>query len=301
MYNIVHKRRWWYVISVVVLIPGVIALILGGLRSGIDFKGGSLMRISFEQGRPATQEASDAIAGVVAGEFFIQPVEETDILLRAKELTEEEQGAVVQALSEKFGTVNEQSFESVGPTIGRELRNKSATAIVVVLAFIILYISFAFRKVSSGPVKSWVYGVMAVVALAHDLLFVIGSFAILGYFFNVEVGALFVTALLTTLGFSVHDTIVVFDRVREHTRSNPAADFETTVNESVNQTMARSLNTSASTLLVLVCLYFFGGASIRDFVLALILGIIAGTYSSIFIASTLLVSWQKFTEKRRGY
>lgn len=279
------------------LIPGLIALGAGGLKLGIDFTGGSLLTLAFDSTRPSVDELLTNIDPILEGEILIQPSGERGVLIRAQSMTEEQQAEITDALSKAYGQVEEVSFESIGPTIGKELRQKSILAIFVVLLFIIAYIAFAFRKVASGPIRSWTYGLVAVIALVHDIFFVVGIFALLGWAYGIEVGALFVTALLTTLGFSVHDTIVVFDRVRERLRMHPAETFEQTVNSSINQTLVRSINTSMTAILVLLVLYFFGGESIAFFVLALILGLTAGTYSSVFVASPLLVTFQRFTRK----
>lgn len=197
------------------------------------------------------------------------------------------------------GGVVEEQFESIGPTIGQELKRKSLYAIAAVLIAIILYIAYAFRKVSQ-PVASWKYGVVAVVALTHDVIIPTGIFVVLGKILGVEIDILFITALLTILGFSVHDTIVVFDRTRENlARSRHTHSFEDIVNRSVNETIRRSINTSATAFLALAAVFVFGGESVKYFVLALMLGIIFGTYSSIFIASPLLVVWDKWSRGRR--
>lgn len=189
--------------------------------------------------------------------------------------------------------LEELRFDSIGPTIGKELQQKAVYAIIIVLLAIIFYIAYAFRKVSH-PVESWKYGLSAVVALAHDILIVTGIFSILGHFFDYQVDTLFVTALLTILGFSVHDTIVTFDRIRENLHYHQDKTFEEAINISVNQTIIRSLNTSTTTLFVLVAIYLFGGETIKQFVLALMLGVVIGTYSSIFLASPLLMVWYRF-------
>jgi len=210
--------------------------------------------------------------------------------------------AVIESGSATIGgqeIVEEERFESIGPTIGQELRQKSIYAILAVLVGIILYISWAFRKVSE-PVSSWKYGVTAIIALAHDVMIPVGVFAVLGATMHIEVDILFVTALLTILGFSVNDTIVVFDRTRENlARSHHHGEFENTVNDSVNQTMTRSVYTSLSTFAVLLAIYIFGGDSIKYFVLALMIGIVVGTYSSIFLASPLLVEWEWLSRRKR--
>jgi len=237
------------------------------------------------------------MAELELGTIKAQPLGDNEMTIRLKNIDNDKYQSVLAFLDEKFGSVEEKSFESIGPTIGQELRDKAIVAVILVLIFIIIYISFAFRKISGGVVKSWVYGLGALVALFHDILIVVGIFAILGKFWQIEIDILFITALLTVLGFSVHDTIVVYDRVRERLKTNYNQTFEETVNESVNQTLIRSINTSLTTLLVLLALYLFGGESIKLFILALMVGIIAGTYSSIFIASPFLVTWQKIRKR----
>lgn len=201
----------------------------------------------------------------------------------------------VEVAGDKKDTIREERFESIGPSIGQELKEKSIYALIGALICIVLYIAWAFRKVSK-PVTSWKYGVIAIITLAHDILIVVGIFVVLGRFLHVEIGVSFIAALLTVLGYSVNDTIVVFDRIRENL---PRSDdnFNSTVNNSVNQTIIRSINTSLTTLIVLLAIFFFGGETVKFFVLALILGVLAGTYSSIFIASPLLVVWHKLAKK----
>jgi len=194
-------------------------------------------------------------------------------------------------------TVAEERFESIGPTIGEEIKEKAWIAIIFTVFAIILYISYVFRKVSK-PVASWKYGIGAILALVHDIVIVTGLFSILGHFYGMEVNSLFITALLTILGFSVNDTIVTFDRTRENLGKHYTGDFETIVNDSVNQTLTRSINTSFTTLIILFALFFFGGATISNFVLALIVGVFVGTYSSIFVASPILVSWYTLSKKK---
>jgi len=189
--------------------------------------------------------------------------------------------------------VEELRFDSVGPTIGQELKSRSISAMIIVIVAIVLYIAWTFRKVSK-PVASWKYGISAIIALFHDVIITMGVFSILGEFYGVEINTAFVAAILTVLGYSVNDTIVVFDRVRENLPKSDE-DFEGTVNLSVNQTIKRSINTSLTTLIVLLSILFFGGTTIQDFVLALSIGVFVGTYSSIFLASPILVVWEKLT------
>lgn len=311
MYKIIQKRNYWLGFSLLVLIISVAALAVWGLKLGIDFKGGTLLEVRFQKGRPAVVEVQKALEGMDLGGVIVQPIGDQDMMMRFKDINEDKHQEVLAKLnsfgeSEKEGqkadkatttiaklaNIEEIQFNTVGPSIGQELSRKSFNAMFFVFMGIIIYITWSFRQVSK-PVASWKYGTSAIIALIHDALIVLGCFAILGKFYNIEINSSFIAALLTVMGFSVHDTIVVFDRIRENLpRSNE--DFEGTVNTSLNQTLARSIITSGTVLLVLLAIYFFGGASIKDFALALFIGIFFGTYSSIFVASPLLVIWEKF-------
>ncbi|MFA5134688.1 MAG: protein translocase subunit SecF [Patescibacteria group bacterium] len=299
MFKIIQNRKIWFTISGIMIATSIVAILSGGLKLGIDFTGGTLMQVKFNQDRPAAQSVEEAVDKLQYGAVRVQPIGETDMTLRLREIDNSAREIILENLNQEYGSVTEQSFESIGPTIGRGLRNRAIIAIVLVLIFIILYISFAFRKVASGAVKSWVYGFGATLALLHDITIVIGFFAIMGKFFNTEIDMLFITAILTILGFSVHDTIVVYDRIRERLKISYQRTFEEVVNESVNQTLIRSINTSLTTLLVLLALYLFGGQSIANFTLALIVGIIVGTYSSIFVASPFLIVWHNFINRKK--
>jgi len=299
MIRIIQHRKIWYTFSGVLVVGAVVALVLWGLRFGIDFTGGSLLEVQFNNNRPALDKMQQAVDSLNLGTYSIQPSAEQNALLRFKESDQATKDKVIKSLSDASGgTVTEKRFESVGPVIGDELKTQALWAIVLSLFFIISYIAWAFRKVSR-PVSSWKYGVSAIIALVHDLLITIGVFAVLGHYLGVEIDSLFVSAILTVLGFSVHDTIVVFDRTRENLFRHATKDFEETVNKSVNDTLSRSINTSLTTLLVLLSLFFLGGDTIKYFALALVVGITVGTYSSIFIASPLLVEWQRFTKNNR--
>lgn len=301
--NIIGYRRVWYIVSGTLLIISIGAFALWGLKLGIDFTGGSLVQISFQGARPSLDKITSTISSDF-GKADVSPVGDNAAAVRLKSLSEEDHQKLLTEFKAAFppqngqDTVHEDQFTSIGPTIGAELGSKSLWAIGTVLLAIVCYIAWAFRKVSR-PVPSWQYGLAAIIALFHDVFLPTGVFVFLGKFAGIEVDTLFITAILTVLGFSVHDTIVVFDRIRENLlhSSDP---FPVIVNRSVNETMARSINTSLTTLLVLLMTFFFGGASVHYFVLTLILGIIFGTYSSIFIASPLLVSWYTFAQKRRA-
>lgn len=298
MYHIIERRKYFFGLSLLLLIPGVLALIVWGLKFGIDFTGGSRVTLAFRGEPPVAAAIKAVVEKVKPGEIHVQAQGGGEVAIRFPEVTPEEHETLLNDLRSRFGEIEERSFETIGPTIGVELRNRSAVATVLVLLGIIVYVTWAFRKVSIGPVPSWVYGLATLIALLHDLLMVIGAFAIIGRFTDTVIDSLFITALLTVLGFSVHDTIVVFDRIRERLRISQAATFEQTVNESINQTLVRSLSTSFTTLLVLVVLLLFGGESLKPFVLALTIGITAGTYSSIFVASPLLVVWNNIRRSR---
>lgn len=292
-YRIIQKRKIWYAFSLALTAVCIVFLALGGLRLGTDFTGGSQVQMKFAAGeRPSPQELQDVVSTFGYGTPTVQIVDQDSALVRVKEMTTEEHTAFLQEFKEKYPSATEDSYSSVGPLIGKELRQQAVTATILVLIAIILYITWAFRK-STRRLSSWAFGTNAIIALVHDIIITVGFFAMLGYFAKVEVDVLFVTALLTTLGFSVHDTIVVFDRLREGLRQHPTDHMETLLNNSVNTTLVRSINTSLTTLLVLTALYLFGGASIRIFVLTLIVGITIGTYSSIFLASPLLLMWER--------
>ena len=295
--NLIKIRKFTYTLSILLILASIFALYAYGLKLGIDFTGGAISEIEFNGERPDISKITEKVNVLNFGNAIIQPTGEKGILIRTRDLTEGEHQALLREIN-SLGVSRELRFDSIGPTIGRELRNRSIWAIGLVLIAIILYIAFVFRKVSK-PVSSWFYGIFAVVALFHDILIPLGVFAYLGKFYGAEIDTLFVTAILTVLGFSVHDTIVVYDRVRENLKKQQKGEiFEDTVARSLSQTLTRSINTSLTVLLVLSALYLIGAESTKYFSLTLIIGIIAGTYSSIFIASSLLVTWNNFQQKR---
>lgn len=293
--NIIGRRKIWYLISLMLILPGVLAIIFWGIPTGLDFRGGTLLDISYSQGvsKDKILEATEA-AGVKSaniqqsGEGFI---------IRTTVLEKDSQDKLTDELAKAGEGYKQNRLETVGPTVSSDLKRKAVIAVILASLAIIVYIAIAFRKVPK-PASSWRFGVCAVLALIHDILFVVGVFAILGHFFGFEVDSLFITALLTIMGFSVHDTIVVFDRIRENLRKSPSLDFETNVNNSILETLNRSLNTTFTVLIVLLALYLLGGSTLKQFMLALLVGISIGTYSSIFNASPVLVSWQLWSLRR---
>ena len=294
MLNIIGKRKIYYTISAIFIVASIIALLLWGLKFGIDFKGGSILEVAYSDNkRPETNQIIDFLKPLKLNDLRVSPVGDNGVNFRFRETDEATHQEIIKILG---GNVEERRFSSIGPTIGTELKQKSIKAIIIVLFGISLYIAWAFRKVSR-PLSSWRYGVVTLIALFHDLVIPIGLFAFLGHFYGVEVGTNFIVALLVILGFSVHDTIVVFDRIRENLKRYASLDFVPLVNQSVNETLVRSISTSFTVLLTLLALYVFGGESLQYFILALMVGIFFGTYSSIFIASPLLISWFKALNK----
>ncbi len=265
--NIIRHKNWYFALSLLVIIPGLISLFLWGLNLSIDFTGGSKITLS------------------------------NHVVVRTKPLDQKAHTALLSKLQLQYPNVKEEEYETVGPTIGSETTKNAFLGVLVASLLIVLYIAWSFRSVPR-PANSFRFGVAAIIALLHDALVLLGIFSILGHFFGVEVDSLFVTAILTVIGFSVHDTIVVFDRIRENLKKMGGEDFGYVVNESILQTLTRSLNTSLTVILVLFTLLLFGGESTKWFIAALLIGVVSGTYSSIFNAAPLLVLWQELLQKR---
>ncbi|HOY56141.1 MAG TPA: protein translocase subunit SecF [bacterium] len=305
--HIVKNRNYFFIFSGILVVAGLFSLYFWGLKPGIDFTGGSFLEIKLNnQSQVNAQEMATQIQAAVLdiGEVRVQPTA-SGFIARSRHLTEAQHQSILATMDKLYPADStdatqvweEVRFESVGPMIGVELKNKAIWALALAMAAIILYIAWSFRKVSR-PVVSWKYGVGAVIALMHDLIIVTGAFAIFGHFFGYEVDLLFVSALLTILGFSVHDTIVVYDRTRENLIYSPQKTFDETLNKAINETIHRSINTSLTVFLVLLALYVLGGVSTQNFVLALMIGVVIGTYSSIFVASTLLIVWQRLGSRK---
>lgn len=290
MIDLVSKRNLWYLLSALFLVPGILSLIFNGLVLGIDFSGGTSWELDFERENVSTNEISSILSENGFQNNIVQEAEDGTIIIRMSELREgsEEKASITEDFTAQFGAFEELSLTSVGPSAGREIQNRALIAVGLAAIGVLLYIAWAFRN-TNNP---FLYGSCAIVAMLHDAIFVLGVFSILGWLADVEVDALFVTALLTIIGFSVHDSIVVFDRIRENLASKIAPTFEEIVNYSIVQTLVRSINTSLTVVLTLAALWLFGGETTRWFVFALLIGVIAGTYSSIFNASQLLVSWE---------
>lgn len=298
MINIIGKRRWYYLISLLLIIPGLVSLALFGLKLSIDFTGGS--RMTFVSSKPIADQTVEKTKEIVtANNVTIATVQQSEkvLIIRMESVDEKKNTQILKEIKSEKLPISEESFETVGPVIGSETTLNALKSTILATFLIVLYVAFSFRKIPK-PASSWKFGICTVIALLHDVLVVIGIFSILGHFAGVEVDSLFVTAVLTVIGFSVHDTIVVFDRIRENLLRVSGQPFENIVNDSILQTLNRSLNTSLTALLVLFTLLLFGGATIHWFVFALLVGIASGTYSSIFNAAPLLVSWNEFDKRR---
>lgn len=299
MLDIIGKKNWYFLISFLVIIPGIISMSLWGLRLSIDFTGGSRIILLFD--KTVNQQTQNIVKETFNKEKIeivtVQPSDKR-LIIRTKPINEKEDAKLLKEIRSKMGSVKQDEFETIGPSVGSEITMNALKAIIFASVLIVLYIAWSFRAVPK-PASSWRFGICAVLALIHDVLVLVGIFSLLGHFFGVEVDSLFVTALLTVIGFSVHDTIVVFDRIRENLRRTIDLPFPQIVNDSILQTLVRSLNTSLTALLVLFTLLIFGGQTLRWFIVALLIGIASGTYSSIFNAAPLLVAWQEWDKKRK--
>ena len=287
-------KKIYFIFSGALILASLICLIVFGLKPGIDFTGGSILEIEYIEERPSNQEIREALSNLDLGEILVQPTEEKGVILKMKDISEDTHQQVLERLNET-NKLEERRFESIGPLIGQELKQKTKIAIILSLIAIVLYIAWAFRKISR-PIPSWQYGIASLLALFHDVLIPIGIFSVLGKFYGVQITIPVIAALLTVLGYSINNVVVVFDRIRENLLKH-VGTYQEIVNNSLNQTLTRSINTSLTTLFVLVAIFFFGGVTLKYFALALILGITVGTYSSIFLASPILVAWLKWRKK----
>ncbi len=295
--NLIRLRYLYFGISLLVIIPGIIALFLWGMPLGIDFTGGSLLEVKFDSGTPPTiaqvtalyNEFSTPAANIANP--VVQPLGSDSLSIRSREMNDTLKATIVGAMQDRYGggkTVEITNFNQVNAAIGEEVTLRAAEAVALAAVCILLYITFAFRKVQNA----FRYGTAAVIAMVHDILVTVGAEALIGHFLGWQADSLFLTALLTIIGFSVHDTIVVFDRIRENSNLYRRVEYETVVNHSIIQTLDRSINTQLTVMITLSALALFGGTSIRHFVIILLIGVFSGTYSSIFNASPILVVWE---------
>lgn len=297
---IINHKKIFIGFSVLMVLASIATIFFFGLNFGIDFKGGSLSEISYTGVRPDIEHIQNVIKPLNIGEALVQPTGTDGFIIKTKYLSEPERVSLINALSMGGKSpVTEKSFNSIGPSVGKELTKKSISSIILVSLAIIIFIALSFRGVSR-PVASWKYGVIAIVTLLHDITIPVGIFTILSHYSGAEVDTLFVVAILTVLGISIADTIVVFDRIRENLKSNLFPSFRETVGNSIKQVYGRSINTSLTVILVLLSLYFFGPESTKNFALMLTAGMFFGTYSSIFLASPLLVAVEERQNKKKA-
>ena len=293
---VIKYRKGWFVLSALLIALSIFGMVKYGFNLSIDFKGGSITEVKYSGEMMSKVEVESNIKKLNLGGFSVRPSESDRYIIRTKELSVGESSKLIEII----GNPKVERSNTIGPVAGGELQSKAVKAIAVVVIMIVLFITFAFRKVSN-PVSSWKYGLATIIALVHDVIIPTGVFVFLGHISGVEIDLLFVTGLLAILGYSVHDTIVVFDRVRENLRinqdRNQTEEFDITVGKSVQQTFGRSINTSLTIFITLLALFLFGSSATHDFALLLIVGVIIGTYSSIFVASPLLVTFQKLQKK----
>ncbi|MEX1026490.1 MAG: protein translocase subunit SecF [Candidatus Paceibacterota bacterium] len=308
---ITQNKTIFFTVAAGVALLAAVAIASLGLKLGIEFTGGSTLEVSYVEERPAQERVEQAVVPFFDRAISVRPAGDNSYIIQTPYIEGGRHSEIIEALT--FGgerDVTEERFSSVGPSIGEELRSKALIAIALVVLGIVLFVAFSFRRgidkegnILNEGVSSWYYGFAAVVALVFDTLIPAGLFAVLGVAIGAEVDLLFVTALLAIIGFSVNDTIVVFDRVRENLQTNREAGhketFAETVGKSLTQSFARSINTSLTTSVVLIALYVFGGAVTQAFALTLLVGVLAGTYSSLFIASPLLVQFQEWSQKKK--
>lgn len=289
-----------FFVSIIITLAALVVFLMFGLSLGIDFKGGSISEVEFINNRPLIEDIQKALAENISVEDIeISLVGGRGVLLKMEEISEEQHQEILNKMKSGLtDTFEEKKFDSIGPVVGQELEDKSIKAIIITLLAIIIYIAFVFRKMSV-VLSPWAMGLAAMLALAHDIIIPVGVFSLLGHLYGVEISAVFMAALLTILGYSVSDTVVIFDRIRENVIRDRVKDgFGMLVHASIMQTLTRSLNTNFTALLSLVAIYFFGGESLKYFSLALIIGIFLGAYSSIFVAAPILVWWSEWSRTK---
>jgi preprotein translocase subunit SecF len=289
MLDITGKRKWFFIISGILILIGVISLLTFRLTPGIDFSSGSILTLSLEQGEVNESDLRQELVDLGYGNAIVQTTGEGNFLIRTTELTAEAKTQLKEDLTARFGPIEEKGFESVDPVIARQTAQTAAIAVAAAAVGILLYITWAFRRMPN-PFR---YGTCAIIALLHDVLIVLGLYSILGGIMAWEINLMFITGVLAVIGYSVNNTVVVFDRIRENLRTGISPRFEMVVNSSLVETLSRSLNTSLTTLFVVLALLIFVGVSIQNFAVVLLIGIVAGTFSSLCIAPLLLVVWEQ--------
>jgi len=297
-FHFIKYQKIFYSLSIILVGLSIVSIFLFGLKLDIDFTGGSSLELNFKNQVPSLEELRKSLGSLNLGEISIQTIGDKGIILKMKDIGEETHQEILKILASKEAIEEgSESFQSIGPVIGQELKRKIKIVVFLTLPAILIYVALSFRRISR-PVKSYVYGLAGIFALCHDCLIPLGALAILGRFHGVEITIPIVTAFLTVFGYSINDTVVVFDRIRENLLKSKEATFELSVEKSLNQTFVRSVNTSLTVIFVLFAIFFLGGETLKYFSLTLILGIFFGTYSSIFLATPLVVTFYKFRERK---
>jgi len=289
-FNFLKYKNIYFALSGSLILASIACLIVFGFNLGIDFTGGSILELEYKNSRPSVEEAREVLHEIV-GPAFVQSTEPNGLLIRTKEIDERTHQQILESLGQGY-QMEELRFESIGSVIGSELSRSTIEQVLLALLFVVIYVAFAFRGVQR-PVRSWQYGIASLIGLFHNVLITVGVFSVLGHFYGVQVTIPIVTAFLIILGYSINDTVVVFDRIRENLIRGAGVTFEDTVNKSLNQTIMRSVSTSLTTIFVLAAIFFLGGATLKYFALALIIGIAVGTYASLFLVSSLLTRLRK--------
>ena len=298
MISFTRYRKIYFIFSATLILASIASFVVFGFNLGIDFTGGSILEITYQGDRPSNQEILDNLKEIELGTVTVQPTDNNGIILKFKDVDEEIHQQILENLQKQDATgIEEKRFESIGPTIGKELKDKTKIVAILVLLSIVLYIAFAFRKVQR-PLRSWQYGIVSILALFHDILIPLGIFSVLGKIYDIEITIPVITAFLAILGYSVNNTVVVFDRIRENLLTGGGA-FEDVIDKSLNQTLARQINTSLTTLFVVSAIFILGGETLKYFALALSLGMIVGTYSSFFLAGSILLTWFNRKDRQR--
>ena len=297
MINFIKYKNIFLVLTLIAVAGCIGAIGFYGLKPGIEFTGGSIMEIEYKDARPASNVIQEKIAPLGIKDVSMYSQGDKGLIIRSETISAETHSKLVTAL-EAAGKFDEKSFETIGPVVGKELTSKMTVLVLISLAAMLVYIAIAFKNIR-GPINSWQYGIASFFILCHDVLVPLGVFAVLGAFYGVQITIPIITALLIVVGYAINNVIVVYDRIRENLLRDHKADFAEISNRAINQTLSRQINTSVATLLPVFAIYFFAGASLKYFALALILGIATGTYSSVFLASQILVVWMGVRRSKR--
>ncbi|HOL90317.1 MAG TPA: protein translocase subunit SecF [Candidatus Pacearchaeota archaeon] len=297
MIRFTKYNKIYLIIAGITLLLSFYFIIFWGLKPGIDFTGGTILEIEYKDKRPSNQEIEEKLKKFNLGSISIQPTEEKGVIIKTKEISDDVHNEILSVLGKDDGIIEEKRFEFIGPVIGKELTEKTFIVVVLSLIAMMIYISLAFRKMKK-PIKSWQYSLSSVFCLFHDTLIVLAVFSILGKIYGVEISIPIITALITLVGYSINNTVVVFDRMRENISFG--GSFDEIIDKSLNETLLRQFGTSFTTLVAVLSIFFFGGTTLKYFSLTLVIGLIVGSFSSFFIAAPLLLEWLRLKERKKS-